>query len=55
MIVGSALNAKMNPVPGPKPRSTTGGFASAPNTNWDPALVNSRNCFTMLPTRLKNA
>ena len=32
----------------------TAGFASGPNTNCEPALVNSRNCFTRPAILLKN-
>src|SRR5687768_4228393 len=55
MIVGSAVKANTKPRPAPNTLSIAGWSASTPKTNCDPAFVNSRNCFTASPTRLKNA
>ena len=53
MIVGSAVNAKMNPLGSARP--TTSGRARSPKTNCEPALVNSRNWLTSRATALKNS
>jgi hypothetical protein len=55
MMVGSAVIANTKPLPAPNDFSSTPGFASGPNTNRAPWLLNSRNCLTPLPTALKKA
>ncbi len=53
MIVGRAVNAKTNP-PG-KIFDIAVWSARPPKTNWEPALVNSRNRLTPAPITVKNS
>jgi hypothetical protein len=55
MIVGSAVKAKTKPLAGPSALPSVSWLASAPNTNCEPAFVNSRKRLTPSPIVLKRA